>query len=125
VVLHQQRRPNIPLIPTPALGFWPPVPLVTTFVPTVHPSHVDAAADFDRCRVKQLAATIPQESIAVLILSYANIFATHEADLGSHDRASHRIDTGNAPPIKAKLRRTDPGDAQAIEATVKTSFRLG
>jgi hypothetical protein len=119
-VLHQQRRPNIPLIPTPASGFWPPVPLPTTPVPTVHPSHVDAAADFDRWRVEQLAATISQESIATLILSYDDVFATHEADLGSYDRASHRIDTGDAPPIKAKLRRTAPGDAQAIEATVKT-----
>jgi hypothetical protein len=125
VVLHQQRRPNIPLIPTPASGFWPPVPLPTTPVPTapvptVHTSHVDAAADFDRWRVEQLAATIPQENIAALILSYDDVFATHKADLGSYDRACHRIDTGDAPPIKAKLRRTAPGDAQAIEATVKT-----
>jgi hypothetical protein len=74
VVLHQQRPPNIPLIPTPASGFWPPVPLPTTPVPTVHPSHVDAAADFDRWRVEQLAATIPQESIATLTLSYDDVF---------------------------------------------------
>jgi hypothetical protein len=68
VVLHQQRRPNIPLIPTPTSGFWPPVPLPTTPMPIVHPSHVDAAADFDRWRVEQLVATFPQESIAALIL---------------------------------------------------------
>jgi hypothetical protein len=35
-----------------------------------------------------LAATIPQESIATLILFYDDVFATHEADLGSYDRAS-------------------------------------
>jgi hypothetical protein len=38
VVLHQQRRPNIPLILTLSLGFWPPVPLPTTPVPTVTPA---------------------------------------------------------------------------------------
>jgi len=121
VVLHDQIRPNIPLIPTPASGFWPPVPPPTTPVASLAtPSQTAAAADYDNGRVQQLADTILQPSIADLILRHPDIFAAHDADLGTFNRVYHRIDTGSCLPIKAKLRRTAPGDAQAIEETVHT-----
>ena len=43
--------------------------------------------------------------VAELILRNADIFSKHEYDLGLTLLASHRIDTGDHPPIAKPLRR--------------------
>jgi hypothetical protein len=121
-VLHQQWRPNSP-------HFYSGLGILATSATPNHPRANRSPQPRRRSRRFR-----PLESGTVgrhhssgkychahtLLRSYDDVFATHEADLGSYDRASHRNDTGDAPLIKAKLRRTAPGDAQAIEVTVKT-----
>lgn len=44
---------------------------------------------------------------AKFIISYQEVFAKNDFDMGSFNgEIQHRIDTGNAKPIRQKLRRT-------------------
>lgn len=44
---------------------------------------------------------------AKFIISYQEVFAKNDFDMGSFTgKIQHRIDTGNAKPIRQKLRRT-------------------
>ena len=48
-----------------------------------------------------------QESkLAGVLRSYANVFAESEFDLGQFTAIEHAIDTGDAQPIKQRMRRT-------------------
>lgn len=40
------------------------------------------------------------------MLSYSDVFAQNEFDLGNFTAIEHNIDTGDAAPIKQRLRRT-------------------
>jgi hypothetical protein len=44
-----------------------------------------------------------------LLCTYADVFACHDFDLGEFSTIMHRIDTGNAPPVRHGLRRTPLG----------------
>jgi hypothetical protein len=41
-----------------------------------------------------------------LLIEYADVFATHDLDLGNFTALTHRIDTGDAKPVKQRMRRT-------------------
>ena len=41
-----------------------------------------------------------------LLIEYADIFAKHDLDLGCLDQIEHSINTGDAPPVKQRMRRT-------------------
>ena len=43
-----------------------------------------------------------------LLLTYADVFASSEADLGRTGKLHHAIHTGNAPPIRQPIRRIPP-----------------
>ena len=47
-----------------------------------------------------------KEKLSNLLFNYGNVFAEHEFDLGNFNLIKHRIDTGDAAPIKLKMRRT-------------------
>lgn len=46
------------------------------------------------------------ETLARLLIEYQDVFAQHDLDLGCYTGTKHRINTGDAPPVKHKLRRT-------------------
>lgn len=50
----------------------------------------------------------PQETVLLqdVLLSYSDVFAENEFDLGNFTAIEHNIDTGDAAPIKQRLRRT-------------------
>jgi hypothetical protein len=52
-----------------------------------------------------------EESMALqhLLCAYSDVFAQHDFDLGEFSAIMHRIDTGDAPPVKHGLRRTPLG----------------
>ena len=41
-----------------------------------------------------------------LLLEYEDVFARHDMDLGSYTTTTHRIHTGDAAPIRMRMRRT-------------------
>ena len=43
--------------------------------------------------------------LAILLLKYSSVFAKHSSDFRKCDRLQHRINTGQALPIKQPLRR--------------------
>ena len=50
----------------------------------------------------------PDEQIELkrLLVNNADAFSTHDLDLGSFDAIEHTVDTGDAKPVKQRLRRT-------------------
>lgn len=50
----------------------------------------------------------PQETVLLqdVLLSYSDVFAENEFDLENFTAIEHNIDTGDAAPIKQRLRRT-------------------
>lgn len=123
-VLHDADEPTMPTLPTPDSGFWPPVPPPTTPVPVLahscQPSPEEIATNL---AVATLASECPHPTITDLILSHSDVFAQNDADLGRYCQAQHHIDTGDAAPIKAKIRRWSQGDATAINETVQGLLR--
>ena len=49
-----------------------------------------------------------KDQLFKLLQAYSNIFAQHTADFGRTGRIKHRIDTGDAQPIRQPFRRTPP-----------------
>ena len=50
-------------------------------------------------------SSIEREQLLQLLLEFSDIFAAHPNDLGHTNIVSHRIDTGNAYPIRQQARR--------------------
>ena len=50
-----------------------------------------------------------------LLLTYADVFASSEADLGRTGKLHHAIHTGNAPPIRQRVRRIPPFRRQEVQ----------
>ena len=63
--------------------------------------------------------------IAQLILEYKDIFVEPEGQLGSTSVIRHRIDTGNAAPIKQPLRRVPYKQHEIIETEVEKMKKAG
>ena len=47
-----------------------------------------------------------QVTLRELLINYADVFSSHEYDIGSFTAIEHAIDTGDARPIKQRFRRT-------------------
>ena len=47
--------------------------------------------------------------VGVLLISYEDIFARHDLDIGCLEEVQHRINTGDSPPVRQKMRRTPFG----------------
>lgn len=52
-----------------------------------------------------------------LLKEYQDNFAQNEFDLGSFTDIEHSVDTGSAPPIKQRMRRTHLDDVQEGKKT--------
>ena len=46
------------------------------------------------------------EALKNLLLEYENVFAKHDMDLGSYTATTHHIHTGDAVPVRMRMRRT-------------------
>ena len=66
-----------------------------------------------------------QSKLADLLSSYNDVFAKHEYDLGNFTAIKHKIDTGDAKPIKQGLRRTPAHFAGEEEAHLNKMQEAG
>ena len=55
-----------------------------------------------------------------LLLEYEDVFATHDMDLGSYTTTTHRIHTGDAAPIKMRMRRLPLGFQKEEETLLQS-----
>ena len=60
-----------------------------------------------------------------LLSAYSDVFASHDFDLGEFSAIMHRIDTGDAPPVRHGLRRTPLGFQEEEEAHLKLMVENG
>ena len=66
-----------------------------------------------------------KQKLANLLISYDDVFATSEFDLGTFTDIEHSIDTGTARPIKQRMRRTPACFADEEEAHLKKMLDAG
>lgn len=68
-------------------------------------------------------AEVRQEAVS-LVTEFADIFAVNDLDLGNFVEIEHRIDTGDARPIKQRMRRT-PAVFQGEECHLDKMLEAG
>ena len=66
------------------------------------PTHLIEMID----RAKPQLNTTELNKLTDLLIEYQDVFAQDEFDLGNFTEIEHKIDTGNAKPIKLRMRRT-------------------
>ena len=62
--------------------------------------------------------TVPDEfkvKLRQLFMRYSSVFSKDELDLGFTDLVTHRIDTGDARPVRQQLRRYPPAHLDVID----------
>jgi len=57
--------------------------------------------------------------LARLLIEFQDIFSKNDLDLGHFTKIKHRIDTGDAPPVKERMRRTPLGFEKEEEKHIK------
>ena len=65
------------------------------------------------------------EGLKELLYNYQHVFSLSDGDLGTTRMVQHRIETGNAPPIRQQPRRTSPWKRDEIERQVTDLLHLG
>lgn len=63
--------------------------------------------------------------VAKLLLEYEDVFSKHDLDLGHFTAITHKIDTGDAAPVKQRMRRTPLGFQEEEEKTLKSMLEAG
>ncbi|XP_048246357.1 uncharacterized protein LOC125377354 [Haliotis rufescens] len=63
--------------------------------------------------------------LAELLIEFQDVFARDELDLGNFSALEHTIDTGDAKPIKQRMRRTPLGFAEEEEAHLTKMLKAG
>ena len=66
-----------------------------------------------------------QDELWDLLKSYADVFSTGKFDLGRTSLVSHKIDTGDAYPVKQRLRKTPWAHQDAIREERKDMSEVG
>ena len=66
-----------------------------------------------------------REKVAELLIEFQDIFSRHDLDLGHFTGLTHKIDTGNARPIKCRMRRTPLGFEKEEEKTIQGMLDAG
>ena len=64
-----------------------------------------------------------KEQLYQLLLAYSDIFGTQQSDFGRTDCIRHKIDTGNAAPIRQRTRRLAPHQHQEAKKLVEEMLR--
>ena len=69
----------------------------------------------------------PDEAMRVtlLLLSFQDVFARHEADIGRTTLITHDVDTGDAKPVAQAVRRQSPEEHAAMVDIVQTLHKCG
>ena len=67
----------------------------------------------------QNLSPVEKEQLYQLLLAYSDIFGTQQSDLGRTDCIRHKIDTGNAAPIRQRTRRLAPHQHQEAKKLVE------
>ena len=65
------------------------------------------------------------EQFAKLLSEFKDAFASSDTDLGCFTAIKHKINTGNATPVKQKLRRTPIGFQEEEEKHLKSMLECG
>ena len=65
------------------------------------------------------------EVLKNLLLEYDDVFAKHDMDLGSYTTTTHRIHTGDAAPIRTRIRRTPLGFQKEEETLLQSMLEQG
>ena len=63
--------------------------------------HVDSLVD----DAHESLSPLERQQLARLLRRYSDVFFSGDGDLGRTDAVVHRIDTGNAKPVRQTLRR--------------------
>jgi hypothetical protein len=63
--------------------------------------------------------------VAELLVRFSSVFAKHDLDIGNFVGVEHRIPTGDAKPIKERMRRTPLGFQEEEEKTLKSMLAAG
>ena len=66
-----------------------------------------------------------KERVGALLDEYRDVFATSDYDLGTFDEIEHAIDTGQAKPVKARMRRTPLCFVQEEETHLRKMLEAG
>lgn len=65
------------------------------------------------------------EVLKTLLLDYEDVFAKHDLDLGNYTATTHRIHTGDAAPVKMRMRRTPLGFQKEEETLLQSMLEQG
>ena len=80
-------------------------------------------------RILELAAPgvtgMEKDKLAELIRSYRDMFALTDAELGQTNLVTHRIDTGDAGPIRIPPHRASPAKMPIIKKQVQSMLEKG
>ncbi|CAC5360194.1 unnamed protein product [Mytilus coruscus] len=60
-----------------------------------------------------------KQKLTIFLNQNRNVFATNVKELGKTDAYKHKINTGNAPPVKSRPYRTSPAAKQEIQRQVE------
>ena len=64
-------------------------------------------------------STVEQEKFLVLLIEYADIFATSDMDLGRTGQLKHSITTDGATPVRQAVRRLPPARREEVRKLLK------
>ena len=77
-------------------------------------------SDLQNC---QNLSPVEKEQLYQLLLANSDILSTQQSDLGRTDCIRHKIDTGNAAPIRQRTRRLAPHQHQKAKKLVEEMLR--
>ena len=90
--------------------------------PTTVPEHL---RDLFERSTKHLDNTAQKDAVKSLLSQYADVFASSLEDLGRTGLEKHKINTGDAPPIKQPARRIPMHMRSTVDEEVKKMLKKG
>ena len=92
------------------------------------PSDSSSTPEFIEVLVNSVDETVPADAVAALkkmLIEHKEAFSTSEYDIGLTNAITHRIDTGDAKPVRQPLRRHPPAHVEAISEHIDTMLKQG